>query len=138
MMIAVIVAMTVLLAVGVVGFFADPLQLPPDVLEVLDQRASVVSMFIGAAGLIVAVAALLLQLRAGHAEPATAAADPPEGKGETPSDGSASRERPIAIGGGNSGIVSSGDGARNVQMRAQASGEGRVYQAGGDQTINER
>ena len=58
-----IVAMTALLAVGLVGFFADPLNLPPQMLEVLDKRASVVSMFIGAAGLVVAIAALLLQLR---------------------------------------------------------------------------
>ncbi|SPL91916.1 unnamed protein product [[Actinomadura] parvosata subsp. kistnae] len=50
---------------------------------------------------------------------------------------SASGERSVAIGGDNSGIVSIGDGARNVQMRAQASGQGRVYQAAGDQTIHE-
>ncbi|NAS20083.1 hypothetical protein GT755_00100 [Herbidospora sp. NEAU-GS84] len=47
-------------------------------------------------------------------------------------------ERSATIGGANSGIVSTGDDARNVQMNAEASGSGRVYQAGGDQTINER
>ncbi|MFI9847606.1 hypothetical protein ACIHFD_62065 [Nonomuraea sp. NPDC051941] len=135
--IAAIVAMTALLAVGLIGFFADPLRLPPDVLGVLDQRASVISMFIGAAGLVVAVVALLLQLRADRTQP-TAAADPADGVPETPPGVSASGERSIAIGGDSSGIVSTGDGARNVQMRAQASGQGRVYQAGGDQTINER
>ncbi|MFG1616056.1 hypothetical protein ACGFI3_25110 [Nonomuraea wenchangensis] len=63
---AVVTALVVtaaLLVVGLVGFFADPLRLPPEVLQVLDQRASVVSMFIGSAGLVIAVAALLLQLR---------------------------------------------------------------------------
>jgi hypothetical protein len=35
-------------------------------------------------------------------------------------------------------IISTGGGATNVQMTAEASGHGRVYQAGGDQTINER
>lgn len=51
---------------------------------------------------------------------------------------SASGQRSISIGGDNSGIASSGDNATNVQMRAEASGSGRVYQAGRDQTINER
>lgn len=64
MTIAAIVVLAGLLTVGLVGFFADPLHLPPQVLEVLNQRASVVSMFIGAAGLVVAVVALLLQVRA--------------------------------------------------------------------------
>ncbi|MEU7889850.1 hypothetical protein AB0B54_30475 [Microbispora bryophytorum] len=72
--IAAIVVLAGLLAVGLVGFFADPLHLPPQVLDVLDQRASVVSMFIGAAGLVVAVVALLLQVRA---ESAAAAPDVP-------------------------------------------------------------
>ncbi|MET7339240.1 hypothetical protein [Nonomuraea sp. NPDC005650] len=139
MMIAVIVAMTALLTLGLIGFFADPLHLPTEVLGVLDQRASVISMFIGAAGLVVAVVALLLQLRADHAQSTAAiTADPPVTEPETPPGVSASGERSIAIGGDNSGIVSTGNGARNVQMRAQASGQGRVHQAGGDQTINER
>ncbi|MFK4041751.1 hypothetical protein ACI2LC_38620 [Nonomuraea wenchangensis] len=61
--VAALVVTAALLVVGLVGFFADPLRLPPEVLGVLDQRASVVSMFIGAAGLVIAVAALMLQLR---------------------------------------------------------------------------
>lgn len=79
-MFAAIVVLTVLLMAGLAGFFADPLGLPPQVLEVLDKRASVVSMFIGAAGLVVAVVALLLQTRAdaGQAtsQPVTASAVP--------------------------------------------------------------
>jgi hypothetical protein len=62
--IAAIAALTALLAVGLITFFADPLELPPGLWDALDQRASVVSMFIGAVGLIIAVAALLLQIRA--------------------------------------------------------------------------
>jgi hypothetical protein len=72
--VAALVVMAALLVVGLVGFFADPLQLPPEVLEVLDQRASVVSMFIGAAGLVITVAALLLQLRSDRRQ---ASAEPP-------------------------------------------------------------
>ncbi|MEU6796995.1 hypothetical protein ABZ907_35330 [Nonomuraea wenchangensis] len=74
MVIVALVVMATLLVVGLVGFFADPLRLPPEVLEVLDQRASVVSMFIGAAGLVIAVAALLLQLRSDRKQ---ATAEPP-------------------------------------------------------------
>ncbi|MEU4834118.1 FxSxx-COOH system tetratricopeptide repeat protein, partial [Streptosporangium sp. NPDC023615] len=66
----------VLLGVGLVGFFIDPLDLPNEVLEVLDQRASVISMFTGLAGLLIAGTALALQLRssspAGAAPPAQA------------------------------------------------------------------
>ncbi|WP_155127414.1 hypothetical protein [[Actinomadura] parvosata] len=51
---------------------------------------------------------------------------------------SASGQRSIAIGGDNSGIASTGDNATNVQMRAEALGSGRIYQAGRDQTIHER
>ncbi|MGW4791889.1 tetratricopeptide repeat protein, partial [Nonomuraea sp. NPDC004297] len=51
----------------------------------------------------------------------------------TPPGASASGEQSVAIGGGNSGIVSSGDDARNVQMRAHALG---VYQAAGNQIIH--
>ncbi|MGA4992366.1 hypothetical protein [Nonomuraea bangladeshensis] len=72
--IAALVVMAALLVVGLVGFFADPLQLPPEVLGVLDQRASVVSMFIGAAGLVIAAAALRLQLRTDRGQ---ATAEPP-------------------------------------------------------------
>ncbi|MEU1728553.1 hypothetical protein [Nonomuraea sp. NPDC005692] len=44
----------------------------------------------------------------------------------------------VAGRGDRSGVVSTGDGARNVRMRARASGQDRVYQAGGDQTSDER
>ncbi|WP_431917955.1 hypothetical protein [Nonomuraea jabiensis] len=137
-MIAVVV-LAASLAVGLVWFFADPLHLPKDLLEVLDQRASVVGMFtgtmVGVAGLVVAVMAL----RTDRAQRATVAApDVPDATQKAPRQVSASGERSIAIGGENTGIVSTGDRARNVQMRAEASGQGRVYQAGGDQTINER
>ncbi|SEH02569.1 hypothetical protein SAMN05444920_127108 [Nonomuraea solani] len=139
----------VVLAAVLVWFFADPLHLPAEVLEVLDQRASVVGMFtgmaLGAAALLVSVAALRAQVRAERAQqaeqPAAGPAVPSEAGRQAPSQGSprvsASGERSVAIGGDNSGIVSTGDGARNVQMRAQASGQGRVYQAAGDQTIHE-
>jgi hypothetical protein len=61
--IAVIGVLTVLLVVGLIGFFADPLQLPEPVLDVLDKRSSVISMFIAVVGLPISVTALLLQLR---------------------------------------------------------------------------
>ncbi|MFI6294185.1 hypothetical protein ACIBEJ_21525 [Nonomuraea sp. NPDC050790] len=48
-----------LLMTGMVGLLADPLHLSASLLSALDQRASVISMFIGAAGLAVSVIALL-------------------------------------------------------------------------------
>ncbi|MEU5869790.1 hypothetical protein ABZ815_52120 [Nonomuraea sp. NPDC047529] len=131
--IAAVVVLAVCLAAGMLWFFADPLHLPDQVLQVLDQRAGVVGMFtgmaLGAAALVVAVVALRAQLRGENAL-AQAQATPPTV--------SSSGEGAVALGGDNSGLISAGDGARNVQMRAEASGQGRVYQAGGDQIINER
>ncbi|MEU8364957.1 hypothetical protein AB0C27_53980 [Nonomuraea sp. NPDC048882] len=125
--------LAVCLAAVLVWFFADPLHVPDQVLQVLDQRASVAGMFtgmaLGVAALVVAVVALRAQLRAEHA-PTQAAQD-------TPPAVSASGDGAVALGGGNAGIISTGDGARNVRMGGTASGQGRVYQAGGDQTINE-
>jgi hypothetical protein len=136
-----IVVVAACLVAGLLWFFADPLRLPTEVLEVLDQRAGVVGMFtgmaIGVAGLVIAVVALRAQVRADHAQPAGGAApDAPAAEPETTPQVSASGERSVAIGGDNSGIVSTGDGARNVQLRAAASGQGRVYQAARDQVIN--
>ncbi|MGW3353735.1 hypothetical protein ACWDA3_61620 [Nonomuraea rubra] len=131
--IAASIVLAVCLAAVLVWFFADPLHLPDELLQVLDQRASVAGMFtgmaLGAAALVVAMVALRAQLRAEHV-PAQAAQD-------TPPAVSASGDGAVALGGGNSGIISTGDGAHNVRMEGTASGQGRVYQAGGDQTINE-
>ncbi|YCK33917.1 FxSxx-COOH system tetratricopeptide repeat protein [Actinomadura sp. ATCC 39365] len=63
-MVAVGVAISsTLLVAGTLGLFTDSLWAPVDVLDVLDKRASVISMFVGLAGLFVAGAALLAQLR---------------------------------------------------------------------------
>lgn len=84
---AAIIALVVLaasLAAGLLWFFADPLNLPPQLLDTLDQRASVIGMFagmlLGVAGFVVAVMALRAQTRAdripaGTAPPETAAAE---------------------------------------------------------------
>ncbi|MEV4364555.1 tetratricopeptide repeat protein [Nonomuraea sp. NPDC049625] len=131
MVIAAIAAMAVLLVVGLVGFFADPLPLPA---QVLDQRASVVSMLIGATGLVVAVTALLLQLRAERVPDTVVTSGRFSAPQDKPPKVSASDEGAIAIGGDNPGIASSGDGAKNVLMRGQASAQGStMYQAAGDQ-----
>ncbi|SEG57675.1 hypothetical protein SAMN05444920_103255 [Nonomuraea solani] len=98
-------------------------------LEEADRLASVIGVFVALAGLAVAIYGL-----AGGRTPEDTPQEP-----ETPRpDVSASGPRSVAIGGDNSGVVSTGDGATNVQMRAEASGQGRIYQAGGDQTINEK
>jgi hypothetical protein len=136
-----LVLLAVSLVAGLLWFFADPLHVPAPLLAVLDQRASVVGMFagvgIGVAALVVAVVALRTQTRATTPPPAAVSApDAPAARQKTMPQASAEGERSIAIGGGNSGIVSTGDGVRNVQMQAQASDQGRVYQAAGDQTID--
>lgn len=51
----------------------------------------------------------------------------------------ASDEGSVAIGGDNAGVASAGDHSTNTVIRAQASGNGRVHQAGGGgQAIHER
>ncbi|MFI6457859.1 hypothetical protein ACIBF6_40660 [Streptosporangium amethystogenes] len=92
-------------------------------LDEADKLASVIGLFVALAGLGVAVYGVVAGRKGsggGTAEPDRLAVP-------------ASGERPVDGG----GIVSTGDGARNIQMRAEASGSGRVYQAGGDQTVNE-
>ncbi|MFB4281048.1 hypothetical protein ACBJ59_37565 [Nonomuraea sp. MTCD27] len=96
-------------------------------LEHADKLASVIGVFVALVGLVIAVYGVVGD-RAG---------DQPVQGAEAEPDVSASGSRSVAIGGDNSGVISTGDGATNVQMRAEASGHGRIYQAGGDQTINE-
>ncbi|AQZ66199.1 unnamed protein product [[Actinomadura] parvosata subsp. kistnae] len=97
-------------------------------LDNADKLASVIGLFVAIAGLAVAV----YGLRSQPQQPDEAA------KPGTSASASASGTRSVAIGGDNSGVISTGDGATNIQMRAEASGQGRIYQAGGDQTINEK
>ncbi|MGW6502050.1 hypothetical protein [Nonomuraea angiospora] len=140
MAIIALVILAVSLVAGLLWFFADPLDLAPDLLATLDQRASVIGMLagmlLGTAGLVVAVAALRGQMHADRAPvditPLETATTEPQGPQVA-----ANGEQSIALDATNTGIVSTGDGARSMQMRAQASGQGRVYQAGGDQTIND-
>ncbi|MBX6386950.1 MAG: hypothetical protein IRZ07_28890 [Microbispora sp.] len=99
-MITAIVAPAILPVAGPAGFFTDPLNLPPQALEVPDRRASAGSVFIGAAGLVVAVVALLLRMRAGTgqatSQPVTVPAAP--GVPRTPPAGSPAQN--AAPGGG--------------------------------------
>ncbi|MEW9553329.1 FxSxx-COOH system tetratricopeptide repeat protein [Nonomuraea sp. NPDC050783] len=76
-----VVGLSVLLVVaGSAGFLADPLHLPDELLAVLDQRASVISMGMGMAGLLVAGLALWVQVRSSAAPDAgTGTAVPPSG-----------------------------------------------------------
>lgn len=122
------IAVAVAAAVGLGVYFSQV------ELAEADQLASVIGVFVALAGLGVALYGLLSR-RSGDASD-VAAAEPGDRQAER--NVTASGERSVAIGGDNSGIVSTGDGARNVQMNAKASGSARVYQAGGDQTINER
>ncbi|MBB6554940.1 hypothetical protein [Nonomuraea rubra] len=91
-------------------------------LDDADKLASVIALFVTAAGLGVAIHGLRGRE---HAEP-------------QPGGVTASGAGSVAVGGDNSGIISTGDGTTNIHMSAEASGQGRVYQAGGDQTIDER
>jgi hypothetical protein len=54
-----------------------------------------------------------------------------------PGDNEATGDRAVRVGRDNTGIVSTGDRATNIQQTAEASGDGRVYQAGRDQRIND-
>lgn len=97
-------------------------------LESADKLASVIGVFVGLIGLALAAYGLV---------PGRSPAAPPAGPEMRP-DVSASGSRSVAIGGDNTGVVSTGDGAANVRMRAEASGESRDHQADGDRTSNEK
>ncbi|SNT56725.1 hypothetical protein SAMN05216276_10652 [Streptosporangium subroseum] len=58
LLVAFMVVGVMLLIFGLVVFFVDPVHVPDKLLEVLDRRASVVSMFVGMMSLLVAGAAL--------------------------------------------------------------------------------
>ncbi|MFI9553480.1 hypothetical protein [Nonomuraea endophytica] len=97
----------------------------------------------GWTGVAVAVAAAGALVTFWLTRPSDAEPDPPAGP---PNDGdapagqpgaSATGERSVAVSGDNSGIISTGDGSTNIQMNTRVSGQGRAYQAGRDQTINE-
>ncbi|MEV7012025.1 tetratricopeptide repeat protein [Streptosporangium sp. NPDC051022] len=111
-----------LLGAGLAGFFADPLHLPDEVLDVLDKRASVISMFTGLAGLLVAGAALLMQIRSSSSS---------SGAQAPPADDDASGLSP---GGGLvdlSGGVVHGPVTATAVARTEAGGMGAVA-VGGD------
>ncbi|MFI6901083.1 hypothetical protein ACIBKY_07475 [Nonomuraea sp. NPDC050394] len=87
----------------------------------------------GAAVAVAAAGALVAfwLTRATVAEP-----DPPANDGGR-SGVSATGERSVVVRGGNSGIISTGDGATNIQMNARVSGQGRSPGAGRDQPTDE-
>lgn len=58
-----VAAIVVLVVSLLTWFLVDPLRLPGDVLEGLNQRASVIGMFTGAVGLVVSMLGLRVQLR---------------------------------------------------------------------------
>ncbi|MFF4617730.1 hypothetical protein [Nonomuraea jabiensis] len=93
-------------------------------LDDADKLASVIGAFVALAGLGTAVYGLVTSPKQ---------LEPQQGEPEV----SASKPDSFAIGGDIGSITSTGDDAINVHMRAEASGQGRVYQAGRDQTINE-
>lgn len=127
---AAIIALVVLaasLAAGLLWFFADPLNLPPQLLDTLDQRASVIGMFagmlLGVAGFVVAVMALRAPTRAdripaGTAPPETAAAEQrapqvaAEGERSVPEPADAPAPQP-----GNTDESSTGTGKYVVDLR---------------------
>jgi hypothetical protein len=86
-----------------------------------DQMASVIGLFVAVAGLAVAIAGLRLQRRG----------DGSLRSAESPQD-------TINTANGENLATPTGEGPRMVRQRAKAKGQGRVYQAGRDQTINER
>ncbi|GAA3580800.1 hypothetical protein GCM10022419_072870 [Nonomuraea rosea] len=79
-----------------------------------DQLASVIGVFVALAGLGVSVYGLITGRPPAQPEPPQKETPPPPRP-----DVSASGPRSIAIGGDNSGIVSTGDDATNIQRREQ-------------------
>ncbi|MGW4426504.1 hypothetical protein [Streptosporangium sp. NPDC004631] len=94
-------------------------------LDNADKLASVMALFVALAGLGVTVYSMIADRNGSNGEHASQGASTPD-------------ERAMATGGDSSEVVSPGDGTSNIQMNAEASGQGRIYQAGHDQTINER
>lgn len=94
-------------------------------LDKADKLASVIGVFVAVVGLAVSVYGMAADRRAA-------------GDGQAGGRATASGERSIAIGGDNTGIASTGDGAINVQQQAKASGNSRIYQSGRDMTINDK
>ncbi|MEV0312274.1 tetratricopeptide repeat protein [Nonomuraea fuscirosea] len=131
-----------LLAVGLFAFFAVSEQGPSVLLDVLDKRASVISMFVGIAGLLVAGVALWMQFRSplpppqpkvgstaskvSSSEPDSTAVGMVSGgmvvghasagsaRVSGPASASAQGDRAVAIGGDNSGALNTGDDAVTV------------------------
>ncbi|MFB9832784.1 hypothetical protein [Actinoallomurus acaciae] len=91
-------------------------------LDKADKWASVIGVFVTLAAFGVSLYDLLSRRRS-DSKPASAQVTP-------------SGQQSMSVDDGNSGISSTGDGATNIQMRAEASGHGSVYQAGGDQNIS--
>ncbi|WP_433187841.1 hypothetical protein [Actinoallomurus sp. CA-150999] len=100
-------------------------------LDKADKLASVIGVFVAVVGLAVSVYGMAADRRAAGGGQAT-------GGGQAAGQATASGERSIAIGGDNTGIASTGDGAINVRQQATASGNGRIYQSGRDMTINDK
>ena len=112
-----LVAVAALVALG--GYFAAV------GLDKADELASVIGVFVAVVGLAVTAYGMVADRRAA-------------GGGQGAGRAAAPGERSITIGRDNTGIASTGDGAINVQQQAKASGNGRIYQAGRDMTINDK
>jgi hypothetical protein len=95
-------------------------------LDEADKLASVIGLFVAVAGLVVAIVGLRTQRRGDG--------------GPLPSEGSAggAPQDTGTPGEGKDQKPQTGGEPRTVRQRATATGNGRVYQAGRDQTINER
>ncbi|GAA0349124.1 hypothetical protein NE235_11540 [Actinoallomurus spadix] len=109
--------------VGVLALVGLAVYLGTVGLDKADKWASVIGVFVALAAFGVSLYGLLSGRRSDISGPASAQVTP-------------SGQQSISVDGGNSGISSTGDGATNIQMRAEASGHGSVYQAGGDQNIS--